>query len=187
MLCGQPPFRSEGFGELAHLHLSATPVPPREHRPEIPEALSAVVLRALAKDPAERFASMVELGAALAPWSSEAPSLPSPARRRGGWLAALGGALLVIGGGAAALWSVRTPLPLAPAAAPVLPPEPMPIPTPIPTPVPTLTAPSPPAKSEAASAPLAKPRATIPRSRPQAAPPPRIVPGPSRRREPVPL
>jgi serine/threonine-protein kinase len=139
MLCGEPPFQSEGFGELAHLHLSAAPTPPRERNPDIPEALSAVVLRALAKAPTARFASMAELGAALAPWTSSAsaPSIrrpvrvqatvpmavaPPPARstptiRRRGWLV-VASALVVAGFGGAYLWSLRSPTAAAPEPAP---------------------------------------------------------------------
>jgi serine/threonine-protein kinase len=66
MLCGAPPFVSEGHGELIHLHISAPPPPPRSKNPAIPERLEAVVLRALVKDPAHRFQTMAELARALA-------------------------------------------------------------------------------------------------------------------------
>jgi serine/threonine protein kinase len=76
MLCGQPPFLSDGFGELAHLHLSATPASPRQRNPLLSESLEALVLRALAKDPAQRFGSMSELRDGL---------LAGGGRRSGGW------------------------------------------------------------------------------------------------------
>jgi eukaryotic-like serine/threonine-protein kinase len=65
MLCGAPPFMSEGQGELIHLHISAPPPPLRSRTPDIPAHLEAVVLRALAKDPVRRFQSMAEIEQAL--------------------------------------------------------------------------------------------------------------------------
>ena len=41
------------------------PMPPRERNPDIPESLEAAILKAMAKDPAERFASCEEFAAAL--------------------------------------------------------------------------------------------------------------------------
>jgi tRNA A-37 threonylcarbamoyl transferase component Bud32 len=65
MVCGQPPFFSEGFGELAHLHISAPPPPPHTLTPGLPPALEAALLRALSKEPAARFASMSEFARAI--------------------------------------------------------------------------------------------------------------------------
>jgi serine/threonine protein kinase len=66
MLCGTPPFVSTGQGELMYLHISEPPPPPRTKNPVLPERLEAVVLRALAKDPAKRFQTMADLAKALA-------------------------------------------------------------------------------------------------------------------------
>jgi len=65
MLVGHPPFVSEGFGELVNMHLNVPPPSPRASRHDIPEALDAIVLKMLAKNPDERFADMAELQAAL--------------------------------------------------------------------------------------------------------------------------
>jgi serine/threonine-protein kinase len=65
MLCGAPPFVSEGQGELLHLQISAVPPAPRTRNPGIPQRLEAVILRVLEKDPAKRFASMGEFQQAL--------------------------------------------------------------------------------------------------------------------------
>jgi hypothetical protein len=65
MLCGVVPFDGEGFGDVIMLHMAQPPVPPRDHNPEIPEALEAAILKALAKKAEHRFASMAELQAAL--------------------------------------------------------------------------------------------------------------------------
>ena len=65
MMCGQPPFVSEGFGELVNMHLNVPAPSPRVARPEVPPALDLVILKMLAKSPDERYADMTELQAAL--------------------------------------------------------------------------------------------------------------------------
>jgi serine/threonine-protein kinase len=65
MVCGRPPFFSEGFGELAHLHISVPPPPPRQHVPGLPREVEQALLRALEKEPDARFSSMNELYRAL--------------------------------------------------------------------------------------------------------------------------
>jgi len=83
MVCGSPPFVSEGLGDMLVMHLSNPPTPPRVRNPDVPEALEATIMRALAKDPAQRFASMAEFQAALRPGSRPSQSIPAstaPAR-----------------------------------------------------------------------------------------------------------
>jgi serine/threonine-protein kinase len=65
MVCGQPPFFSEGFGELVNMHLNLPPAPPRTLAPDLPEAVEEVILKMLAKDVAHRYGSMYEVQAAL--------------------------------------------------------------------------------------------------------------------------
>jgi serine/threonine-protein kinase len=55
MLAGQVPFRGDSPTAVMMKHLSEPPPPPRAHNANIPEAVEAVVLRALAKKPGERF------------------------------------------------------------------------------------------------------------------------------------
>ena len=57
LLTGEPPFPGEDAVVIIAQHLNADPVPPSRHRPELPQALDAVVLGMLAKDPAQRPAS----------------------------------------------------------------------------------------------------------------------------------
>jgi hypothetical protein len=64
-LCGQPPFLSDQVSEILMMHLERPPTPPRVFDPEMPEAVEAALLRALAKRPEDRFATMGELIAAL--------------------------------------------------------------------------------------------------------------------------
>ena len=66
MLTGNPPFISEGFGELLSMHLHETPVSPRQHVPHLSAEVEGVVLRMLAKKPADRPQSMSDVRAALA-------------------------------------------------------------------------------------------------------------------------
>lgn len=66
MLSGQTPFDGRNYFELLWKHGNEPPPGLRERvGPAIPEELDAVVARALAKDPKERFASMEALGLAL--------------------------------------------------------------------------------------------------------------------------
>jgi beta-lactam-binding protein with PASTA domain/predicted Ser/Thr protein kinase len=66
MLTGQVPFTGDTPLEIAMKHLSEVPAPPSELRPEVPHNLDSVVLRALAKDPAERYQNADEMDADLA-------------------------------------------------------------------------------------------------------------------------
>jgi serine/threonine-protein kinase len=66
MLTGKVPFTGDAAVEIAMKHLTAIPDPPSKLRPEIPRDLDAVVMRALAKDPAQRYASAEEMDADLA-------------------------------------------------------------------------------------------------------------------------
>jgi serine/threonine-protein kinase len=65
LACGHPPFVAGGLGMILGAHVYA-PVPrPRALVPSLPEALEALLLRALAKDPAQRQPSMHALSAEL--------------------------------------------------------------------------------------------------------------------------
>ena len=65
MLAGQPPFVSEGFGDLVNMHLNVPPASARSKRPEIPLGVDALVLKMLAKNPEDRYAEMTEVQGAL--------------------------------------------------------------------------------------------------------------------------
>ncbi|MEU8034914.1 protein kinase, partial [Streptomyces sp. NPDC049099] len=66
LLTGQPPFRGESPFAVMHQHLFAAPEPVSRLRPQIPPAVEAVILRALGKDPKERFVDAGQMRAALA-------------------------------------------------------------------------------------------------------------------------
>jgi hypothetical protein len=66
-LVGQPPFRRDSELAVVFAHLETESPAPSAERPELPAALDGVIARALAKEPAERYASCRELArAALA-------------------------------------------------------------------------------------------------------------------------
>jgi len=82
LLVGRPPFNQTQPLQLMFAHCSA-PVPdPRSLRSEIPEECAAIVLKALAKQPADRFDSAASMGqalrAALAQYDLEAVPPPNP-------------------------------------------------------------------------------------------------------------
>ena len=61
---GKAPFEGETFAELLTKQLTLTPERPATHA-ALPEALDALIMRCLAKDPAERPQSARELGEEL--------------------------------------------------------------------------------------------------------------------------
>jgi serine/threonine-protein kinase len=65
LLTGRPPFRGESPVAVAYQHVSEAPITPSEVVETVPRALDAVVLRALAKDPFQRFPDAASFRAAL--------------------------------------------------------------------------------------------------------------------------
>ncbi|MFI5317490.1 MAG: serine/threonine-protein kinase [Myxococcota bacterium] len=81
MLTGAVPFDSESEYELCRAQVEETPRAPRALAPEISDELEKVVLRALEKDPADRFPSVHALREALqaaAPAGDGAVRAPDP-------------------------------------------------------------------------------------------------------------
>jgi serine/threonine protein kinase/beta-lactam-binding protein with PASTA domain len=60
MLTGKVPFTGDSAVEIAMKHVNDLPAPPSSLRPEIPSELDQIVLRALAKDPADRYQTAEE-------------------------------------------------------------------------------------------------------------------------------
>jgi serine/threonine-protein kinase len=129
MTTGTPPFTGDSAMAVAYKHVQETPLPPSSLNGDVPPALDAVVMRALAKNPANRYQSagefrddllrviaghQVEATPLLPPGGnptqviSRPPAtavLPPPEPDQGGrkaWLWVLIGALilLILGGGA---------------------------------------------------------------------------------------
>jgi hypothetical protein len=65
MLTGAPPFDAENPWAVLRQQIESEPPPLRQVRPDVPPWLEAIVIRAMAKDPARRFQSPSEMLAAL--------------------------------------------------------------------------------------------------------------------------
>jgi serine/threonine protein kinase/HEAT repeat protein len=87
LLTGRVPFEGTGMGVLA-LILTAVPQPPSALRPGLDARLEAICLKAMAKQAADRYASMSALAAALQDYlrgsSSAAPAPAASSARRTG-------------------------------------------------------------------------------------------------------
>ncbi len=62
---GQPPFAGDSPVSIAYKHVHETPVPPRHRNVDIPPALEAIILKCLAKNPANRYPTAEDLRADL--------------------------------------------------------------------------------------------------------------------------
>jgi len=65
MLAGQPPFDGETAIAVALKHINEPPPPLRQLNPNVPEAVAAVIHRALEKSPSQRFRTAQEFSQAL--------------------------------------------------------------------------------------------------------------------------
>ncbi|RBQ14241.1 Stk1 family PASTA domain-containing Ser/Thr kinase [Spongiactinospora rosea] len=63
LLTGQPPFTGDSPVAIAYQHVREEPIPPSQIDREIPQWADAVVLKAMAKDPAHRYQSAGEMRA----------------------------------------------------------------------------------------------------------------------------
>ena len=65
MLCGRPPFVGDTDMAIGIQHLDRKPLSPRQVKAGIPKPLEAIVLRAMAKSPDDRYASAAAMQSAL--------------------------------------------------------------------------------------------------------------------------
>lgn len=103
MLCGRVPFDGDNAVAIAMKQVGEEPPVPSSINPKVSPALDAIVLKALAKDPAQRFQSAAEMAAALeaAEGSPDQPVVLAPVpedRSRRRWIIAAIIVLLLAGG-----------------------------------------------------------------------------------------
>src|SRR5882724_12310547 len=71
MVTGVPPFEGSSVSAVCAQILSAEPVPPSQRSPALPAGLDHVILRCLAKSPADRYPSAEAFASSLYPFSRE--------------------------------------------------------------------------------------------------------------------
>lgn len=116
LICGRPPFDGDNPAVVMGKQITDPPPPPRSLNPQISPALEAIILKLLAKDPAQRFQSpadlLKELDRRLTPQRAEPPvaALANTDRRR---IVALGSAIalavIIVIGGAVVLFNGQAP------------------------------------------------------------------------------
>jgi serine/threonine-protein kinase len=70
LLAGQPPFAGDTLPELIANIMMDAPLNLRQHRPDVPAELEAVIVKCLQKDRDQRYQSVAELAHALAPFAT---------------------------------------------------------------------------------------------------------------------
>jgi serine/threonine-protein kinase len=121
LLAGRPPFTGTSPQQVLAAHVTQVPEPVSTHRPAAPAALTAVVMKCLAKRPADRWQTADELLGQLEPLVASsggmtpAETRPYPAARRRipVWALASFGAGMVAAGVGLFLLAGRTPAGLA--------------------------------------------------------------------------
>jgi CheY-like chemotaxis protein len=81
---GYPPFSGKNIKEIIYKHLNSKITPMREKNPKVPESLSKIIGKMMAKDPAKRYQNYQELNIDLKLFRSHAlnaslPNHPTPA------------------------------------------------------------------------------------------------------------
>ena len=65
LVIGRPPFTGDTPVAIAYQHVQESPTPPRQLNPELPTAVEAIILKCLAKNPANRYPTAEDLRADL--------------------------------------------------------------------------------------------------------------------------
>ncbi|MCG8459937.1 MAG: protein kinase, partial [Holophagales bacterium] len=86
LLANRVPFHADSIFEVQRAQVSDPPPPLRTAAPQVPEALEAIVMRALAKDPDERYATCGEFAESIESFERGedpvVPLAPAPIHRR---------------------------------------------------------------------------------------------------------
>jgi serine/threonine protein kinase len=85
----RPVFEGQDRQELLHQILAGEPTPPRHHNRTLPRDLETILLKALARDPADRYATARDLADDLGRFANEEPiraRRPGLLERTGRWL-----------------------------------------------------------------------------------------------------
>jgi eukaryotic-like serine/threonine-protein kinase len=107
LVTGTAPFRRETTWGSLDATVHHTPALPSTLNPDVPAALAAVISRCLAKNPADRFASAVDLHRELAAIQISRVPKASEARRSTRAFIAAAVAIAIVGAGAIVWWNVR--------------------------------------------------------------------------------
>jgi serine/threonine-protein kinase len=78
MVTGRPPFIGDTPVAIAYQHVRETPSPPSELNPDVPADFEAIVLKAMAKNPANRYQSADDLRADLVRFGNGQPVRAEP-------------------------------------------------------------------------------------------------------------
>jgi serine/threonine protein kinase/tetratricopeptide (TPR) repeat protein len=84
LLVGRPPFEEQQTADILKRVQHGDVASPREVRPDVPRALAAICLKAMALEPAQRYATALELAAEIEHWLADEPvrAWPEPWTRR---------------------------------------------------------------------------------------------------------
>ena len=117
MLAGRRPFPGNTAQQIVVAQMTKAPEELLAHRPAVPPALAAVIMRAIERNPADRWQSAAEMGARLEPYLVASGETTPAARaalpgRRARWIGLGAGALALAGvlAGALLLRPRSTPL-----------------------------------------------------------------------------
>ncbi|GAB3949390.1 hypothetical protein GCM10027614_48140 [Micromonospora vulcania] len=103
LVCGHPPFVGDSPVSVAYQHVRETPPTPSDINPDVTPAVDAIVLKALSKNPLNRYQSAGEMRADLLRAAAGRPVLATPVMREAETVAmaptAGGGAGYPAGGG----------------------------------------------------------------------------------------
>jgi serine/threonine-protein kinase len=78
MLTGVPPFAGDSIDEILYQVINDKPEPPSQRNRSLPQAFDAIVARAMAKNPDDRYQTAAEFAAAVRPLAYGAKPTPMP-------------------------------------------------------------------------------------------------------------